>query len=346
MDIRSLNVQEISSYIDRLEQPTYRAEQIYQWIWQKGVRSFDQMTNLPISLRNDLSSYFILNNIVLASTSISRDKTIKYGIRLHDGLVVEAVLIPQGKRVTACVSSQVGCSLDCTFCATAKLKRIRNLSVQEIYDQVFHLRQESFDKYNTPLTNIVFMGMGEPLMNFKNVVDGIQMITSSQGLSMSAERITVSTSGISKLIRKLAETKLGVRLAVSLHSARNEVRETIMPFSKKFKLVELQNALIYWYQKTKSKITFEYIILKGINDTEEDIKCLVEYCKRVPSKVNFIEYNPVEGDNFKPATPEVLQLYMKELKLNNVHSTVRKSRGKDIDAACGQLANKLISATT
>ena len=300
------------------------------------------MSNLPISLRNDLSSHFILNRIFLASTSISRDKTIKYGIRLHDGLLVEAVLIPQGNRVTACVSSQVGCSLDCSFCATAKLKRIRNLSAQEIYDQVFHLRQESFDKYDTPLTNIVFMGMGEPLMNFKNIVNGIEMITSSQGLGMSAERITVSTSGISKLIRKLADLKLGVRLAVSLHSARTEVRESLMPFSKKFKLEELQNALIYWYHKTKSKITFEYIILEGINDTKEDIKYLVDFCKKIPSKVNFIEYNPVEGDNFKQATSEVTQLYMRELKLNNIHSTIRKSRGKDIDAACGQLANKLV----
>lgn len=289
-----------------------------------------------------MSSHFILNRIFLASTSISRDKTIKYGIRLHDGLLVEAVLIPQGNRVTACVSSQVGCSLDCSFCATAKLKRIRNLSAQEIYDQVFHLRQESFDKYDTPLTNIVFMGMGEPLMNFKNIVNGIEMITSSQGLGMSAERITVSTSGISKLIRKLADLKLGVRLAVSLHSARTEVRESLMPFSKKFKLEELQNALIYWYHKTKSKITFEYIILEGINDTKEDIKYLVDFCKKIPSKVNFIEYNPVEGDNFKQATSEVTQLYMRELKLNNIHSTIRKSRGKDIDAACGQLANKLV----
>ena len=300
------------------------------------------MTNLPISLRNNLSNHFVLNSITLASTSISRDNTIKYGIRLHDGLVVEAVLIPQGKRVTACVSSQVGCSLDCTFCATAKLKRIRNLSAQEIYDQVFHLRQESFNKYNAPLTNIVFMGMGEPLMNFKNIVNGIEMITSSQGLGMSAQRITVSTSGISKLIRNLADLKLGVRLAVSLHSARTEVRESLMPFSKKFNLVELQNSLMYWYHKTKSKITFEYIIFENINDTNEDIKYLVDFCKKVPSKVNFIEYNPVEGDNFKQATPEVTQLYIRKLKLNNIHSTIRKSRGKDIDAACGQLANKLV----
>ena len=345
-NIRDCAKGELESFLHSVGEPPYRASQIDQWLWQKNISSFEQMTNLSLQLRSVLKENFDLNSLDIHSSQHSNDRTIKYSIRLPDNCLIEAVLIPVDNRVTACISSQVGCSLDCTFCATAKMKRIRNLSKWELYQQVFILQHMSIQHYQMPLTNVVFMGMGEPLMNFKNVVNCLQMISSPHGLMMSPWRVTVSTSGIPKLIRKLADQQLGIRLAVSLHSANQEIREKIMPFSKRFPLDELLESLIYWYNKTKQKVTFEYLVLRDINDTHQDIDQLLEYCKRVPSKVNFIEYNPVEGDDFQQADPSVLELYKKTLKRGRIHSTFRSSRGSDIDAACGQLANKLASKSS
>jgi len=318
----------------------FRAKQIFHWIWNKSVHSFDQMKNLPESLLEFLKQNFIINYIKVHRMQKSSDGTIKNAIQLFDGFIVECVLIPTKNRITACVSSQVGCSLNCKFCATAKLKRMRNLNPDEIYDQVVLINQQSKEHFNRPLTNIVFMGMGEPLMNYNNVLKSINRITSKSGLGMSSRRIVVSTSGIPKMIKKLADEKVKFKLAVSLHSAINEKRTSIMPFNEKMNLNELIDALTYWYEKTKKIITYEYVVWEGINDKDEDISALVQFCKKVPSKVNLIQYNPIDDNDFVPAENKIISRYINLLESNKIKATIRQSRGQDIDAACGQLANK------
>jgi len=318
----------------------FRGNQVYQWLWQKGAHSFEDMTNLSKETRALLDTHFVINHIKVDQMQRSADGTIKNAVRLHDDLIVESVLIPSKKRTTACVSSQVGCSLDCKFCATARLKKMRNLNADEIYDQVVAIDQESRLYQNMPLSNIVFMGMGEPLMNYNNVLKAIEKITSEEGLGMSPKRITVSTSGIPKMIRKMADQEVKFNLAVSLHSALDEVRSTIMPFNETFPLSELRAALEYWYAKTKNRITYEYVVWKDVNDQQKDIDALVRFCKFAPAKVNLIEYNPIEGGEYQQASEETIQNYIKTLEANRITVTVRRSRGKDIDAACGQLANK------
>jgi len=298
------------------------------------------MTNVSKETRLMLEDNFVINHIKVDTMQRSSDGTVKNAVRLHDGLVVESVLIPTDTRTTACVSSQVGCSLDCNFCATARLKRMRNLEPGEIYDQVIAIDKESRLYYNHPLSNIVFMGMGEPLMNYNNVLKAISMITSNEGLGMSPKRITLSTSGVPKMIKKLADDEVKFKLAVSLHSAIDEIRSRIMPFSANFPLTELRESLEYWYSKTKSKITYEYVVWKGINDNKESVDALVKFCKYVPCKVNLIEYNPIDDGEFQQASDESINAYIIALAANDIVAKVRRSRGKDIDAACGQLANK------
>ena len=270
----------------------------------------------------------------------SKDGTIKNAVKLHDDLTVESVLIPTASRTTACVSSQVGCSLNCKFCATARLKRMRNLNPDEIFDQVVAIDQQSRLYFDRPLSNIVFMGMGEPLMNYNNVIKSIEKITAPDGLGMSPKRITVSTSGVPKIIRKMADDAVKFNLAVSLHSALDEVRTEIMPFNEQMPLIELKEALQYWYIKTKKFITYEYVVWRGINDRDRDIEALIDFCLAVPSKVNLIEYNPIDDGQFQQADPEAIDRYVAKLEARGITVTVRRSRGKDIDAACGQLANK------
>jgi len=318
----------------------FRGKQVYEWLWKKGVHQFDDMTNLSLETRQLLSDAFSINHIEVDTMQRSSDGTLKNAIRLHDGLVVESVLIPTPKRTTACVSSQVGCSLDCKFCATSRLKRMRNLNPDEIYDQVVAIDKQSRLYHDRKLTNIVFMGMGEPLMNYNNVLKAIDKITSDEGLGMSPKRIVVSTSGVPKMIKKMAEDGVKFNLAVSLHSARDEVRTQIMPFNETFPLKDLREALQFWYAKTKRQITYEYVVWEGINDTLEDIEALIDFCKFAPSKVNIIEYNPIDDGEFKQAKSSIIERYVSMLEANNITVTVRRSRGKDIDAACGQLANK------
>lgn len=339
-DIRSLSEEDLKAFLETHGQAPYRAAQIYQWLWQKGVHDFEQMTNLSKSLRALLETHFEFYPIAIDQQQRSGDGTIKNAVKLHDGLVVESVLIPTASRTTACVSSQVGCSLDCNFCATAQLKRLRNLNPDEIFDQVFAIDQQSRAYFQRPLSNIVFMGMGEPLMNYKNVLLAIDKMTHPNGLGLSPRRITLSTSGIPKMIKKMADDQVRFRLAVSLHSARQEIREQIMPFAKQFPLHDLEEALCYWTAKTNQNLTFEYVIWKGVNDTQEDIKALVSYCKKFSCKVNLIEYNPVEGTSFEGAPTPVIEDYMAGLERARIPVTFRRSRGRDIDAACGQLANK------
>lgn len=319
---------------------SFRGSQVYEWLWQKSAHSFEDMTNISKQTREMLKENFVINHIRVDQMQRSSDGTIKNAVKLHDNLTVESVLIPTPKRTTACVSSQVGCSLDCKFCATATLKRMRNLNPDEIYDQVVAIDNESRLYFDKPLSNIVFMGMGEPLMNYNNVMKAIEKITSKEGLGMSPKRITVSTSGVPKMIKKLADDEAKVKLAVSLHSAIDEVRTTIMPFNATFPLEDLREALEYWYSKTKSRITYEYIVWEGINDKRKDAEALVKFCKYVSCKVNLIEYNPIDDGIFQQATSQATDMYQSMLEQNGITVTVRRSRGKDIDAACGQLANK------
>ena len=339
-DIRSLSLDQIKNFFLENSFNEYRGDQVYSWLWEKSAINFQQMTNLPKSIRSILEDSFVINHIKLHTIQKSKDGTIKNGIKLFDDLIVESVLIPTKKRITACISSQVGCSLNCKFCATSRLKRMRNLNPDEIYDQVALISKQSKEYYNRSLTNIVFMGMGEPLMNYKNVIEAIKMITSKKGLGISAKRIVVSTSGIPKMIKKMADENVKFKLAVSLHSAVDSIRTSIMPFNEKMNLSELKLALKYWYKKTKRIITYEYVVWKGINDTIEDANALVDFCKFAPSKVNLIQYNSIDDNKFSQASKDNIYLYQKILEENNINVTIRRSRGQDIDAACGQLANK------
>ncbi len=339
-DIRRLSLEDLRTFFKEQSQQPFRGNQVYQWLWQKGAHTFEQMTNLSLETRALLQDHFVINHIRVDQMQKSSDGTIKNAVRLHDDLIVESVLIPTKTRTTACVSSQVGCSLDCTFCATARLKRMRNLNPDEIYDQVMAIHQESLLYHDRPLSNIVFMGMGEPLMNYNNVLQAIDMITGDQGLSMSPKRITLSTSGVPKMMKKLADDGVKFHLALSLHSAIQEKRQVIMPFAERFILDDVLEALIYWYEKTKRRVTFEYIVWDGFNDTDRDIAALVKFCKKVPCKVNIIEYNAIDDGEFKQAAPHRVAAYTQALEQARISVTVRRSRGDDIDAACGQLANK------
>ncbi|HYG02497.1 MAG TPA: 23S rRNA (adenine(2503)-C(2))-methyltransferase RlmN [Chryseosolibacter sp.] len=339
-DIRKLKLEELKKFfVDHGEKP-FRAQQVYEWLWQKSAKDFDQMTNISVATRDLLKNHFTINFIKVDKMQQSTDGTIKNAVMLHDGLIVESVLIPTEKRITACVSSQVGCSLACKFCATARLKRMRNLNPDEIYDQVVAIQQQCETYFGRPLTNIVFMGMGEPLLNYNNVMTAIEKITSPKGLNMASKRLTVSTVGLAKMIVKMADDGVKFNLAVSLHSALNHVRSSIMPINDTNSLEELAEALKYWYNKTKRKVTYEYVVWRGINDGEAHAQALLKFAKIIPCKVNLIEYNPIDDGEFQQASQESINMYMHLLESHGITTRVRRSRGKDIDAACGQLANK------
>lgn len=318
----------------------FRAKQVYEWLWNKSLKNFDDMTNLSKPVRELLKANFTIDHIHVDLMQHSVDGTIKNAVKLYDGKVVESVLIPTSNRITACISSQVGCSLDCNFCATARLKRMRNLNAAEIYDQVVAIKEEAETYFQRPLTNIVFMGMGEPLLNYNNVIEAIEKITSPEGLGMAPRRITLSTVGIAKMIKKLADDEVKFNLALSLHSAINETRSRLMPINEFNPIEDLAEALKYWYDKTKRKVTYEYVIWDGINDDEEHARALARFCKHIPSKVNIIQYNPIDEGEFRQASQSSVDLYIRILEQQGIVAKVRKSRGQDIDAACGQLANK------
>ena len=339
-DIRLITSENLEQLLKKYKFPTYRSKQIQNWARKINVQSFNQMSNLPSDLIHFLNENFKLNKSKVKTSKKSSDGTIKFAIQLYDNLIVEAVLIPSNKRITACVSSQVGCSLDCNFCATSKIKKMRNLESYEIFDQIMLLNKKSINLFSSPITNIVFMGMGEPLLNYKNVIESIDQITSDFGIGISYKKITLSTSGISKMIKKMADDNVKFNLAISLHTALEKTRNKVMPFSKSFPIKELVDSLEYWYKKIKRKITFEYLIWKEINDDFEHINALVSICKRIPSKVNIIEYNDTDNSIFRNADDKWINNYVTTLKENRIPVSVRRSRGKDIDAACGQLANK------
>ncbi len=339
-DIRLITSENLEQLLKKNKFLTYRSKQIQNWARKINVQSFNQMSNLPSDLIHFLIENFKLNKSKVKTSKKSSDGTIKFAIQLYDNLIVEAVLIPSNKRITACISSQVGCSLDCNFCATSKIKKMRNLESYEIFDQIMLLNKKSINLFSSPITNIVFMGMGEPLLNYKNVIESIDQITSDFGIGISYKKITLSTSGISKMIRKMADDNVKFNLAISLHTALEKTRNKVMPFSKSFPIKELVDSLEYWYKKIKRKITFEYLIWKEINDDFEHINALVSICKRIPSKVNIIEYNDTDNSIFRNADDKWINNYVTTLKENRIPVSVRRSRGKDIDAACGQLANK------
>ena len=338
IDIRLITSGNLEQLLKKNKFPTYRSKQIQNWARKIDIQSFNQMSNLPNDLIKFLTQNFKLNKSKVDKFKKSFDGTIKFAIQLCDNLLVEAVLIPSNKRITACVSSQVGCSLDCNFCATSKIKKMRNLESYEIFDQIMLLNKESINHFSNPITNIVFMGMGEPLLNYKNVIESIDQITIGFGISY--KKITLSTSGISKMIKKMADDNVKFNLAISLHTALETTRNKVMPFSKSFPIKELVDSLEYWYRKIKRKITFEYLIWREINDDFEHINALVGICKRIPSKVNIIEYNDTDNPIFQNADNKWINNYVTTLKENKIPVSVRRSRGKDIDAACGQLANK------
>ena len=340
IDIRDLSLEELTAFlVERGEKP-FRAKQVYEWLWTKSVTDFDAMTSLGKELRTKLSEWFILNAAVSADEQISSDRTIKTAFRVENDRVVEGVLIPTTSRMTACISSQVGCSLACKFCATGKLKLMKNLQAGEIYDQVVYLARAAEERYNTPLSNIVFMGMGEPLLNYKNVLAAIDRITGTPGLGMSPKRITVSTAGIAKMIKKLGDDEVRFNLALSLHAANDAKRSHIMDINDTNNLEVLAEALRYFYDKTGTRVTFEYIIFKDFNDSLNDARELAEFCRNVPCKINIIEYNPIDDGEFQQAAVDRVDAFRDYLERCNLVVNVRRSRGKDIDAACGQLANK------
>ncbi len=339
-DIRLQSSTELEAFLLEHGEKNYRARQVQEWLWKKSVHSFDQMSNLSVKTRDLLNEHFAINPLLINQMQTSADGTIKSSFRLNDEHLVEGVLIPAKDRMTACVSSQVGCSLSCKFCATGYMDRIRNLDPGEIYDQVVHLGRQAADSYKTPLTNIVFMGMGEPLLNYSNVLSAIDRIISSDGLNMASRRITISTAGIAKMIRQLGDDLVKFNLALSLHAANDQKRGTIMPINHHNTLATLALALNYFYSKTHSRITLEYIVFDQFNDSLDDAKELFEFTRKIPCKVNLIEYNPISEADFTNTTVSKLDEFARFLGKNGVSVTVRRSRGKDINAACGQLANR------
>ena len=340
-NIRNLSIEELSLFFKKHGIAKFRSKQVYEWLWKKKACNFDEMTSLSISDRELLKNYFSINALTIHKSEKSSDGTIKYSLKLFDNKLVEGVLIPSRKRLTACVSSQAGCSLSCTFCATGTLKLERNLDFGEIYDQVFILNEEAKQNFGRPLSNIVYMGMGEPLLNYDNLIKSINLISSKDGLSMSPKRITVSTAGIAKMIKKLADDEVKFNLALSLHTADDKKRDEIMPINQSINIAKLEESIKYFYERTGTRVTYEYILFNGINDSIEDASKLMKLCKKTPSKVNLIEYNMVDGLPYKKSTNKQTDMFIKYLEEKNIVVNLRRSKGKDINAACGQLVNKL-----
>lgn len=340
-NIRDLSKSELQAFMLEKGQKAFRANQVWEWLWEKSAHSFEEMSNLSKDLRALLEIEFEFPQLSIDLFQKSKDGTIKSRFKLNDGNLVEGVLIPTEDRYTACVSSQVGCSLSCKFCATGFMDRKRNLRGDEIYDQVWAINEQTLKHYGTGLTNIVFMGMGEPLLNYKSVLQGIDRITAEDGLNMSPRRITVSTVGIAKMIEKLAEDEVRFNLALSLHAANDQKRNKIMAINETNNIEALTNALQVFHEKCpKSKISFEYILFSGFNDTANDAKELIALCRKIPAKVNLIEYNKLDEVDFHKSTEKRRKGFVAMLEEAGITATVRRSRGEDIDAACGQLANK------
>ena len=340
-NIRHLSLEELVKYFETIGEKKFRSKQVHEWLWKKNAHSFEDMTDISKELRQALSEKFSFPSLKIDTTQISSDGTIKSRFITVDGHLIEGVLIPTEKRNTVCVSSQVGCSLSCKFCATGTMERARNLDYDEIYDQVAMINQQSETSFDKKLSNVVFMGMGEPLLNYKNVLKAVDRLIANDGMAMSPKRITVSTAGVSKMIRQLGDDRVRFNLALSLHAADDKKRNQIMPINETNNIAALVEALNYFYDKTKNDITLEYILFKDLNDSLEDADHLMKIYRQVPTHlVNVIEYNPIQVAKFTKPDEETTQRFTDFLAKNRVNVRVRRSRGKDIDAACGQLANK------
>jgi 23S rRNA (adenine2503-C2)-methyltransferase len=343
-NIRNLSFEDLEAWFLENGDKKFRARQVWEWLWLKHATSFAEMTNLSKELRQKLGDYFSLPALVIDETQLSSDGTIKSRFKTFDGHMIEGVLIPTDERQTACVSSQIGCSLTCKFCATGYLERKRNLDFDEIYDQVALINGQAMQTAGRKLTNIVFMGMGEPLLNYKNVLKSIEKISAPDGLGMSPRRITVSTAGVAKMIKQLGDDKVKFKLALSLHAANDKKRHEIMPINDTNNIQSLIDALNHFYKETGNEITFEYILFKDFNDSLQDADELIKIYRQVPADlVNIIEYNPIDNARFRKPDEAVVENFMNYLGKNRVNARLRRSRGKDIDAACGQLANKTMA---
>jgi 23S rRNA (adenine2503-C2)-methyltransferase len=354
-DIRSLTSVELQSFFLQQGEKKFRAGQVYEWLWKKSARSFNDMTSLSKELRQLLDHHFSFHAALPEIRQNSSDGTVKTAFRLHDGLMVEGVLIPSGDRATGCISSQVGCALGCKFCATGQLGFTRNLSVGEIYDQVTGISEVTTGHMEAHLpvngsgirlSNLVFMGMGEPFLNYANVKGVIAKITAADGLGMSPQRITVSSVGIPRMIRQMADDDAKYHFALSLHAATDAKRNQIIPFNLKHPLGDISDALRYYYQKTSKRFTIEYILFGNFNDSLSDAKDFALFCKSFPVKINIIEYNPVNTTGFVKSDPDKTRAFVEFLEKCNLVVNVRQSRGKDIDAACGQLAGRALKITS
>jgi 23S rRNA (adenine2503-C2)-methyltransferase len=340
-NIRHLDLDQLTAMFKDMGEPAFRAKQVWEWLWQKHASSFNDMTNLSKVLRDKLNEQFTLPSLSVDTVQTSEDGTIKSRFRTHEGHMTEGVLIPTEHRMTACVSSQLGCSLSCKFCATGYMDKKRNLDFDEIVDEVVLLNKQSEAATGKKLSNIVFMGMGEPLLNYKNVLRAIERISAPDGLGMSPRRITVSTAGVAKMIRQLGDDDVKFKLALSLHAATDAKRNEIMGINESNNLKSLIDALNYFYKKTRNEITFEYILFKDFNDSLEDADHLIKIYRQVPADlINIIEYNPIDAARFSKPDEQKVTEFMEYLEKNRVNVRLRRSRGKDIDAACGQLANK------
>jgi 23S rRNA (adenine2503-C2)-methyltransferase len=341
-NIRHLSQEALANYLASIGEKKFRLKQIQDRLWQKNARNFDDMPELSKNLRAKLSSDFSLPALQPDAVQHSEDGTIKNRFKTFDGHFVESVLIPTNDRKTVCVSSQVGCSLNCKFCATGYLGYKRNLNFDEIYDQVMMMNHRSEKTFAQKLSNIVFMGMGEPLLNYNHVLKAVEKISSEDGLFMSPKRITVSTAGIAKMIKKLGDDKVRFKLALSLHAANDTKRNEIMPINESNNIKALIEALNYFYKQTGNEITFEYILFQNFNDSQKDAEELIKIYRQVPADlVNIIEYNTIDAYKFSKPSEETFVRFTDFLEKHKVNARIRRSRGKDIDAACGQLANKM-----
>lgn len=350
-DIRSLTKPDLEHHFLQQGEKKFRANQVYEWLWKKNSHSFDEMTNVPSALRQMLGDQFSFHRAVPVMQQRSADGTVKTAFRLHDDLLIEGVRIPTGNRATLCISSQVGCALGCRFCATGQNGFVRNLTVGEIFDQIAGMRdregmtQGEGPEYKTRdevsgISNIVFMGMGEPFLNYENVSGAIEKIISRDGSGMSPQRITVSSVGIPRMIKRMADDGSKYHFALSLHAASDVKRSQIIPFNLKHPLGDLSESLQYYHQKSGKRFTIEYILFGNFNDSAEDARDLATFCRSFPVKINIIEYNPVKGTTFSPPAAGRTTAFVEFLKSRNMVVNIRQSRGKDIDAACGQLAGR------
>jgi 23S rRNA (adenine2503-C2)-methyltransferase len=339
-DVRELTLEELTELVVSLGESRFRGEQVYRWLHQHGVTSWDEMTNLSRASRDKLAAAATIGSLRVDEVQTSKDGTRKMRLLTHDGSPIESVLIPDGDKLTQCISSQVGCALDCDFCATAKLGFARHLSAGEIVDQVYRARALLAEvEPGRRITNIVYMGMGEPLLNWKPVARSLEILTSASQLAFGARRITVSTVGVPERIRELAREFPQVKLALSLHAPRNDLREEIIPLNRQFPLEEVLDAVRDHVRTTGKKATFEYIVLPGVNDSEADARDLARVLDGVPSRINLIGFNPFPGAEYeKPSVKRLLTFRRWLARSYRGDVTIRRSRGEDIQGACGQLS--------